>query len=246
MAGKQAPEGTVIQLKDGSMQIKRGGVWTTYQGADPKAPGSSYFAAPGGRPKISQYEEKLLFEARKGAQSGRQAAADADRFVNLNKDVGTGGLDDIGVIGQFTSMFSPKKAEMRAIGEKMVPLQREAGSGAMSDRDVEMYRAATLSIDKPGPTNQALASVLRAGAKRQSDYTAFLDYYVDRNGSMRGAEEAWQSYANSNPLFEKGKSGTTLRKATPWRQWFGVGGPAPRPAVKPARDPAKDPLGLFK
>jgi hypothetical protein len=261
MAGKQAPEGTVIQMQDGSMKIKRGGVWTTYQGADQSAPGAAYFGAPGGTAKIPQQEEILLKDARKASQSARGAASEAARFENLNKDVWTGGLDDIGVIGWATSLLNPKKSEMRAISEKMVPLQRDAGSGAMSDKDVEMYRAAVPAIDKPGPTNQAIASVTKAAARRQSDYVAFLDYYVNRNGSLRGAEEAWQAYADKNPLFGKGKTGTTVLATPGWRQWFGVGpvgGARPpsaparpaaapaRPAAKPKRDPAKDPLGLFK
>jgi hypothetical protein len=125
-----------------------------------------------------------------------------------------------------------------------------------------MYRAATLSIDKPGPTNQALGGVLKAGSRRQQDYAAFLDFYAQRNGTTMGATEAWSAYAAANPMFDKGKTGTVIRQTTPWRQWFGVGGPvggarppaaparpaaAPaRPAAKPKRDPAKDPLGLFK
>lgn len=235
MAAPKAPEGTIIKMRDGSLRIKRGGTWAPYSGVDEAAPGAAYFGAPGGRPKLSAQEEKALLAARDGAQKMRGVAADADRFVSLNNDVSTGGVDDWGIIGQATSLFSPKKAEMRAIGERMVPVQREAGSGAMSDRDVEMYRAATLSIDKPGPTNQALGGVLKAGSQRQGDYAAFLDFYAQRNGTLLGAEEAWGSYANANPLFDKGKTGTTIRKVTPWRQWFGVGGPGGRPAQGPAQ-----------
>lgn len=229
MAAQTAPEGTVIEMPDGSQRVKRGGQWLPLSGYNTAAPGAGFMTSDAAAPKLSADVQKVLIDQRANARKAADAAADARRFVDLNQDVATGGIDDWGPIGVVTSMFDPKKSEMRAIGERMVPANREPGSGEMSNKDVDMYRAATLSIDKPGQTNQAMAGVLEAGARRKSDYASFLDFYIQRRGSLLGSEEAWASYAEANPLFEKGKTGTVVRKTTPWRQWFGA-----EPRAQPA------------
>jgi hypothetical protein len=247
MAAQTAPEGTVIEMPDGSQRVKRGGQWVPVGGYDTTAPGAAFMTSDATAPKITADVQKYLMDQRKAARTTASAAADARRFVDLNKDVGTGGLDDWGPIGVVTSMMDPKKSEMRALSERMVPAQREVGSGPMSDKDVDMYRAATLAIDKPGPTNQALAGVLEAGGRRQSDYASFLDFYIQRRGSLLGSEEAWASYAEANPLFEAGKTGTIVRKTTPWRQWFGAeaqGQPQAAATARPATAPARPVTGI--
>jgi hypothetical protein len=249
MAAQTAPEGTVIEMPDGSQRVKRGGQWLPQSGFNTAAPGSGFFTSDAAAPKLSADVQKALGKQRDAARTAADAAADARRFVDLNEDVATGGWDTWGPIGVVTSMMDPKKSEMRSIAERLVPANREPGSGDMSNKDVDMYRAAELSIEKPGPTNQAMAGVMAAGARRQSDYASFLDFYIQRRGSLLGSEEAWASYAEANPLFEKGKTGTIVRKTTPWRQWFGAEAAAqPRPQTpapaRPATAPARPVTGI--
>ncbi|MDO9334929.1 MAG: hypothetical protein Q7T61_00880 [Caulobacter sp.] len=206
-----------------------GGLWVAVQGGGAAvnngAPGAGFFSESGAAPKLSPQEQKFRIERVDAAQKASALAQDANRFVSLNESVSTGGIDDWGPVGAVTSVFDPKKSEMRAIQSKLAPSMREAGSGAMSDKDVAMYQASTVSIDKPGKANQSLARVVDAGAKRQGDYVAFLDEWIKNKKTTIGASEAWLSYANANPLFEAGKDGTQVRQYTPWREWFGLASP---------------------
>lgn len=220
---------TATNPKTGQKIRYEGGLWVAVQGdsaaTNPSAPGAGFFGATGGPVALSGPEQKMRVEAMKGAIDAQGFRADANRFVALNEDVATGGIDDWGWMGTLTSAFDTKKSEMRAIGNKMAPAMRQAGSGAMSDRDVEMYRSSTVGIDKPGPANQALAKVIDAGARRQSDYSAFLDEWIKNKKTTLGAQEAWASYAEANPLFEKGDKGTEILPTTNWRDWFGLSSP---------------------
>lgn len=186
------------------------------------SPGAGFMSAASARPKMFAATEKELMGLDESAQTAQSLRADASRFKRLNEDVSTGGLGGLPVIRDVRAMVDPKVGEMKAIVEKMTPAMREAGSGAMSDRDVQMYRASVVGLDKLGPTNSALATVIDAGARRSGDYTAFKNEWARRNNTLVGSQEAWQAYAEDNPLFEGGETGTKVRKVTPWREYFGL------------------------
>lgn len=197
------------------------------------APGSAFMASASARPKMFAKTEQELMDLDSNAQTAQSLRADASRFKRLNEDVSTGGFGGLPVIRDIRAMADPKVGEMKAIVEKMTPAMREAGSGAMSDRDVEMYRASVVGLDKLGPTNSALATVIDAGARRSGDYTAFKNEWARRNNTLVGSQEAWQAYAEDNPLFEGGDTGTKVRQVTPWRQYFGLQELKAKPTEKP-------------
>lgn len=208
------------------------------------APGSAFMAAASARPKMFAKTEQELMDLDSNAQTAQSLRADASRFKQLNEDVSTGGFGGLPVIRDVRAMVDPKVGEMKAIVEKMTPAMREAGSGAMSDRDVQMYRASVVGLDKLGPTNSALATVIDAGARRSGDYTAFKNEWARRNNTLVGSQEAWQAYAEDNPLFEGGETGTKVRQVTPWRQYFGLQELKAKPAEKPKA--SAKPLGWSK
>lgn len=202
-------------------------------GAPQNAPGAGYFGMAGARPKMFAKTEEDLLKLDASAKDAQGREADAARFLALNKQKGTGFLPGM-FGGAPAAAFSPRYAEMRAITEKMTPQMREAGSGAMSDRDVQMYRTSTMSLDKPGPTNAALSKAMQAGAQREQDYNAFRNEWARRNNTLVGSQEAWQAYADSNPLFGTGGDGlTSVNQTKPWREWFGLASPQQRPATPP-------------
>ncbi|WP_332763906.1 hypothetical protein [Phenylobacterium sp.] len=207
------------------------------------APGAAFFGAASSRPKMFAKTEQELMSLDGDAKTAQSLRADANRFRDLNRQVPTGELGGLPVVRDVRAMFDPKVGEMKAIVEKMTPSMREAGSGAMSDRDVQMYRASVVGLDKVGPTNSALSGVIEAGARRTSDYTAFKNEWARRHNTLVGSQEAWDDYAEANPLFEAGETGTKVRKATPWRQYFGLETLSTRPTApagprKPALPPA--------
>lgn len=209
-------------------ELAKRGVNIATIGVDTTAPGASYLSNGASRP-LDATTQKELSASRTASGNALGARENAMRFQDLNKENRTGGI--MGSI-PFRDKFDPGFAEMKAISEKLIPAQREPGSGTMSDGDVAMYRAATLSTGKPKAANDGLAKVIRAGAVRQADQTAFMEEWAKRNGGLSGAREAWSAYANANPLFRVEGGNTQVNGWTPWRKWFGV-------EMKPAQGAAK-------
>ncbi len=108
------------------------------------------------------------------------------RFDEINRRTSTGPLladvelPFIGNIGSpgrlIASAVNPKLAsdyqQMEAITSELAPAMRIPGSGASSDRDVAMFKAALPSVDKFGSANQAISqdySQRLATAQRRLD-----------------------------------------------------------------------------
>lgn len=227
-----APDGTVIRMPDGSLKVKRGVNWI---------PAGDMYAGPG--PKLDPTERKQLGDARSSAERAGSAMMDLDRFQTLNRRQGSGGLMGLPVLRDLHGMVNPDVAEMNAITNRLTPQEREAGSGAMSDKDVEMYRSAVPGQGNPGPANKMIANRRRAGAMRQRDYSAFMEYYARVNGTLNGAQEMWDGYKEAEPVYDAARG--EVRQATPWRQYFKVesAAPAKAPAAAPRERP---PLSAFE
>jgi hypothetical protein len=227
-----APDGTVIKMPDGSMRVKRGAEWL---------PTGKLYSGPG--PKLETAEAKQLSEARLRAEAAEGTINDQARFSALNRKTGTGGQYAIplGVGNLFAGaagVFNPELREMNSITERLTPTQRAVGSGPMSDADVNMYRKSVIGPGNEGNTNRAIGARMKAGATRERDYAAFLDYYAKVNGTLNGAQEAWDGYKTSNPIYDPETA--TVRKTQPWRAYFGLPetsgtAPAPRAPTNPAR-----------
>jgi len=130
------------------------------------------------------------------------ARADRDRYRNvverlgkfdeLNRRTSTGplladvNLPFVGNIGSpargIASMVNPRMAadyqQMEAISSELAPSMRVAGSGASSDRDVAMFKAALPGVDKFGSANQAISNDYRARlAKAQQRFDELQAQY---------------------------------------------------------------------
>lgn len=215
--------------------------WTA-QGDLEAIPGGPAAEKAKGATKLAPQDSKYISEARTSAQQLSATVPLVDRFIELNTKVWTGGALGNNTLAGAAAMFDPRVAEMKAITDRLTPAMRQGMPGAASDRDVAMFQSATVGLGKPGPANQSVARALKAGAKRQADYVAFLENYAKENGSLLGAQEEWDAYAAANPMFDQDDKGNlTIRKQTPWRQYFGTsGGPAAAKGSSPASRPSLD------
>lgn len=225
-----APDGTVIRMPDNSMRVKRGAEWL---------PTGKLYSGPG--PKLATGEQKQLTDARTRANAVEGVLNDQARFSALNKRTGTGGAYSLPLVGNMfagvAGAFNPDVREMNAITERLTPSQREVGSGPMSDADVNMYRKSVIGPGNDGSTNRAVGARMRAGATRERDYAAFMDYFAKVNGTLNGGQEAWDSYKTSNPIYDPETA--TVRQTQPWRAYFGL--PEASGATPAPRAPAKAP-----
>lgn len=222
---QNAPEGTVIRMPDGSIKVKRGAEWL--------ATGRLY-VGPG--PKLQPQEQKALATIRTEAEKAAGGIADLDRFSTLNRKQGTGGYLGLPGIRNVVGWVDPELSEMNAITDRLTPMQREPGSGAMSDRDVEMYKSSTVNAGRYGNANRNVGQRAKAGMMRQRDYAAFMDYFARVNGTLNGAQEAWDEYKIAEPIYDPDAG--TIRQGRSWRNYFSIpeaprGAPAPQ-ARKPA------------
>ena len=178
--------------------------------------GQGYVAEQSAR-RLTGTEQGALQAARDaGLQAGRYLP-DLNRFEQLNRVQDTGNI--VQRVGTFLGIppLLPDKEEeeMYAITERLTPRQREPGSGASSDRDVTMFRAALPNLARSGPANSNVIQQARARVGELQDYPSYLEWYGTQHGTLNGAQEAWNAYVNRG----------TGRP--PWRQYFGVsGGPA--------------------
>jgi hypothetical protein len=81
-------------------------------------------------------------------------------------------------------------------------------SGPQSDKDVELARQMTVSMDKTPEQNIQAVKMKAAMMQRDEEYAIFQEKWRRKhNGDMTGVFEAFNSYVNTNPLFKKEKEG---------------------------------------
>lgn len=136
-------------------------------------------------------------------QNSRIMVNDLDRFMHLNETTSTGGGYKVPGSQFIGTALSGDVAEMKSITDKMTPMMRQGMPGAASDRDVAMFRGATVGLEKPKEANKNIATGLKAAAQNRVDRANFLADYVTDRGHDRGADTAWKKYLDANPIFDQ-------------------------------------------
>jgi hypothetical protein len=173
---------TATNPKTGQKLKYEGGFWVAVPGTAPAKPA-----------RLSAQEQSELQTARAAAQSRAAAAKDAERFLELNRRAGTGQVWGLPLASEIRGAFDSDFAGMQSLTNRMAPAQREAGSGAMSDKDVALFKRSVPNPDFTGPTNTGIARRMQEDAKRAADYAAFLDEFAATRGTLVGAQAAWQA-----------------------------------------------------
>jgi hypothetical protein len=156
--------------------------------------------APAGAPKarqLSAADAKAIAAARAAAESAQTSSNDAQQFLTLNRQAGTGQGWGIPFASEARAAFDPVFAGMQSITNRMAPLQRQPGSGGNSDTDVKMFKRAVPNPDYTGPTNTLIARRLESDAKRTAGYSAFMERWAQERGNLLGAQAAWTAYQAS-------------------------------------------------
>lgn len=201
---------------------------TIASGADQSNP---LFVGQGAVGGLSGKERDSLVNNRDAAQLAEQRINELNRFEAVNLRANTGGWTDVASALPVVRELVPNNVELRSITNKIAPTLRGAGSGAMSDKDLETFKTSIPNVGFEGPTNQNVAARLKAGSQRERDYAAFMDEFARVNGTTFGAQEKWDAYKNDHPLYDYEKG--TVRTGVPsWRQYFGVQ-QQPRQATRP-------------
>lgn len=161
---------------------------------------------PAPTPRLSAQDQKQLAAAREGASLGLDIATKAEQFVDTNKKAGTGGVlglnfpGGLGGVSEIAAPFSEDLAEMQSLTNQMAPALRAPGSGAMSDKDVALFKRSVPNVDFPGPTNQAIQRRLKDESARKAAYASFLDTWAQKRGTLQGADAAFLKYWSQRNL----------------------------------------------
>jgi len=173
------------------------------------------------------------------AQLDKKLAAitDLNRFQELNA------ISDTGPVWGKTPemLMGAEMQEMKSISDRLTPGMRQGLPGAASDRDVAMFKSATVGINKDKEVNDAIISAFKAQADRDADYIKFREDYKNRYGHLNGATSAWNSYVNANPIFDPKSEEPKLNPNMQTReQFFSSKAEAPKaqvPAVSSGSTP---------
>jgi hypothetical protein len=231
-----------------------------------EAPGASLWYAPPSAtadPKAltRQYatDEAYLTKERSALAANRNLGKTLTEFEGANQNLDTGGLlsrhEDkpswgIDVMGGAKSLFlegDPNYQAAQAASGALQVAQPKAGQGAVSDYERKLFRYGVPSVDKYGGVNQNIINHMRATQAEHADYLDFAEKYRSANGTISGADVAWDKYIKENPYsttkevsekdikaFGYPSSGKVIAQrpagTKPWTQYFGLE-PAPRAAA---------------
>lgn len=186
--------------------------------------------SPRGREQIAidaaKTSRKQIEKLSKEASDMQKMAEMADQFDKLLDVQETGGvlLNIPGAETVAKAMGDKELSTMYAITNFLTPLMRQGLPGAASDRDVAIFRGATISPDKPVETNRIIARGLIEAAKNKRQELEFKSDYLAKHGNLDGADALWQRYLDDNRIFVgDGRGGLSLnpnRRA--WREYFGA------------------------
>lgn len=199
------------------------------QGLRGDAPGLPYLQTPVAGKDTSEaayYRDMRQKQLDPGYNTATQTLATDRRLEGLLSKQKTGGMYALPVVGDALAMFDPEAREIKALSSQKARLQRQPGEGTISDFDARMFQTMVPGLSQPLATNKALILAERIGASNGQDRRAFADWYHDRFNTTSGMNEAWRTYAESNPIFDP-RSEQTGRpmlndKRQNWRQYFGA------------------------
>lgn len=173
--------------------------------AAPTAPATPAWAAGLSRQDQAKIQKDMYEEGRKRladlqlsvANSG-STMEDLNEFGRLNRENSTGSLWQ-----QMTpdkSLFrSGPSMEMAAIQSRLAPAQREAGSGASSDRDVSMFLRGLPSLENDGNTNKAIREDFERKYQKAIAKATAMEQYLQQNGNLMDFDSQWAKQQMTRP-----------------------------------------------
>lgn len=167
--------------------------------SQPAAPAmaSAPWAANLSRQDQAKIQKDMYEEGRKRLAALQGSIADAgpimddlNEFGRLNRQSETGSLWQ--QITPDKSFFrSGPSMEMAAIQARLAPAQRQAGSGASSDRDVAMFLRGLPSLENEGNTNKAIREDYERKYNAALEKANAMQKHLDQFGNLTDFDSVW-------------------------------------------------------
>lgn len=142
--------------------------------------------------KVKMYAEgrKRLADLQSQIADAGQTMDDLNEFGRLNRENSTGSLWQ-----QMTPdkpLFrSGPSMEMAAIQSRLAPAQRQAGSGASSDRDVAMFLRGLPSLENEGNTNKGIREDYERKYSTALEKANAMQKHLDQFGNLTEFDSQW-------------------------------------------------------
>ena len=150
--------------------------------------------------KKDMYEEgrKRLASLQSSISDSGQTMDDLNEFGRLNRENSTGSMWQ-----QMTPdkpLFrSGPSMEMAAIQSRLAPAQRQAGSGASSDRDVSMFLRGLPSLENDGPTNKGIREDYERKYSAAIEKSNAMQKHLDAYGNLTDFDSLWAQRKTKAP-----------------------------------------------
>ena len=103
----------------------------------------------------------------------------------------------------FLPAWTKARQEFEQIASTLLPTMRQGMPGAVSDRDMAIFKSANISLKQDEDVNRRIIDQKLAIAQRDQEYAQFLSNYQVVHGDIAGAKAAWKGYIDRNPLFDQ-------------------------------------------
>lgn len=154
----------------------------------------------------------LIKEARDTAATAQELRSLATQMETVAPNVGYtgpggglyGAVDD--VIGVLPGDAGARGAFRQLSMESQLAMTQKT-KGAITDREMGMFKQAVPGLTQTPEGNKAMASIMKATARRLEERAGFFEQYQARTGGLNGATAAWGKYLEENPLIVEGADG---------------------------------------
>jgi len=220
VVGRSQPTpGFSVTTPDGTT-VQHGWQGSTPPGQNPDATGTPRNPTQLGK-ELSKKDAAALEEINTAGRTATDIESLATQLETVAPQVGYTGpggetygfVDDI--VG-FLPGDSGARGAFKSLAMEAQLTFTEKTKGAITDREMGMFRAAVPNLGQTQEGNAAIAQVMKAGAARTQSRAAFFENWARKHGSLEGAQEVWSEYMRDNPLIaEEGGS----IKANPEGDW---------------------------
>ncbi len=220
VGSSQPTSGFSVTMSDGTV-VQHGWQGDMPPGQNPDATGTPRNPTQLGK-ELSKKDAATLEEINAAGRTATDLESLATQLETVAPQVGYTGpggqaygfVDD--VVG-FLPGDSGARGAFKSLAMEAQLTFTEKTKGAITDREMGMFRAAVPNLTQTHEGNTAIAQVMKAGAARSQSRAAFFENWARKHGSLEGAQEVWSEYMRDNPLIAEAENGGV--KANPEGDW---------------------------
>lgn len=165
--------------------------------------------------ELSKADVGLLTSARDAATAAEQVDSIATQLETVLPKVGYTGPGGalVGAVDDVVGVLPGDKGARGAARSLSMEAQltfTEKTKGAITDREMGMFKAAVPGLQQTPEGNQQIVQVMRAGARRVQERAAFYERWMQLRGNLENAQAAWQKYIRENPLISESEEGNMV------------------------------------